>query len=161
MLGSNPLIKQKKLQMGRTIKDYMDFTSNVIESLPRQFEGIVKRNEKAILDLNRENQLYDQGEDATGKSLLEYKPFTIEIKQLIGQPYDRTTLFYSGAFYNAFYIYDIRPKEYQISIFSKDPKSLELMNKYGDIFGLQSENIAIFDREIVFPEITKYIQSYL
>lgn len=146
--------------MGRTVKDYMDFLSNVIDGLPRQFEGIVKRNEQEILDLNRQNQLYDQGEDVDGSKLIDYKPFTIEIKQLLGQPYDRTTLFYSGAFYNSFRT-AVNPEQYRIEIIATDSKTLSLVKKYGDILGLQNENISIFDREIIFPEITKYIKTYL
>lgn len=146
--------------MGRTVKDYMDFLSNVIDGLPRQFEGIAKRNEQSILDLNRQNQLYEQGEDAEGNKLLDYKPFTIEIKQLIGQPYDRTTLFYSGAFYSSFRL-NVIPDDYRIEILATDDKTNALVRKYGDILGLQNENIAIFDREIIFPEISKYIKTYL
>jgi len=124
--------------MATTITDYIAFVKNVIDALPRQFEGIVNRNQEAILDLNRETQLYDKGEDIHGFKLLDYKPFTIEIKQLIGQPYDRTTLFYSGAFYNSFKT-AIKPKEYTIEIFATDKKTLDLVMKYGDIFGYQTE----------------------
>lgn len=143
-----------------TVKDYLQTVSNIIDALPRQFEGAVKRNEQAILDLNRENQLYEKGQDVNGNELLEYKPFTIEIKQLLGQPYDRTTLFYSGAFYNSFKAV-IHPSEYRIDIIATDSKTRSLVTKYGDILGLQSENIAIFDREIIFPEITKFIKTFL
>lgn len=145
---------------GTNITDYINLVNKVINELPSEFESIAKKNEKSILDLNRQNQLYDKGEDIDGNKLLAYRPFTIEIKQLIGQPYDRTTLFYSGQFYNSFK-QAVYPKEYKIDLYATDIKTLPLVAKYGDIIGLQKQNIEVLDNEIIKPELYSFIKKWL
>lgn len=148
--------------MARTVKDYMDFLKNVKDAIPNQTEAIIKRNEKLILDLNRQSQLYEKGIDSKGFEINpEYRPFTIEIKQLIGQPYDHVTLFYSGRFYNSFFI-KYNKDTFMLEILADDEKTRSLVTKYGsDIFGLTNENQKILNDEIVLPELLKYIKQYL
>ena len=67
----------------RTIKDYMDFVKNVRDNIPQQTEGIINRNRAEIIDLNRQKQLYDKGEDSLGLDLKPYSFFTVQIKQLL------------------------------------------------------------------------------
>ena len=82
----------------------MDFVKNVHDNIPHQTVGIINRNKDLILDLNRKEQLYNKGIDSLGLDLKPYSFFTVQIKKLLGQPYDRTTLNYSGAFYRGFKI---------------------------------------------------------
>jgi len=140
----------------------MDFMKNVIDNIPNQTEQIVKRNSATILDLNRQSQLYEKGIDSDGFNIFpEYNHFTIEIKQLLGQPYDRVTLFYSGAFYRSFYI-KIDKENLSLEIFANDEKTPKLIRKYGkEIFGLTDENESFVNKEILKPELFKYIQQWL
>ena len=145
----------------RTIFDYMQFVKNVRDNIPQQTEGIINRNKDKIIALNTKDQLYNKGEDSLGLSLKPYSFFTVEIKQLIGQPYDRTTLNYSGAFYNGFYLtYD--KSTFKLNFASNDSKSNELVGKYGEnIFGLTLENQKTLNNEIILPELLEYIRRYL
>jgi len=143
----------------RTIKDYMDFVKNVRDNIPDQTIGIVKRNESEILDLNRRSQLYDKGIDSLGLDLKPYAFFTIQIKQLLGQPFDRTTLNYSGSFYRGF---KINVNDMTLSFDSDDSKTNDLIGKYGrNIFGLTTENQNKLNYEIIQPELLEYISQYL
>jgi len=143
----------------RTIKDYMDFVKNVRDNIPDQTIGIVKRNESEILDLNRRSQLYDKGIDSLGLDLKPYAFFTIQIKQLLGQPFDRTTLNYSGSFYRGF---KINFNDMTLSFDSDDSKTNDLIGKYGrNIFGLTTENQNKLNYEIIQPELLEYISQYL
>lgn len=147
--------------MARTVKDYMDFVANVIDNIPNQTERIIKQNETAILDLNRQEQLYKYGEDSKGRLLEEYKPFTIEIKQLLGQPYDRTTLFYSGDLYKSFTM-EMDKTNLTLTIYATDRKVPKLIVKYGaDIFGLTHEHQNELNERILKPELIKYIKQWL
>jgi len=145
----------------RTIKDYMDFVKNVRDNIPQQTEGIINRNKSEIIELNTKDQLYIKGEDSLGLTLKPYSVFTIEIKQLLGQPYDRTTLNYSGAFYNGFYL-KVDKDNLVLNFNSTDNKTPDLISKYGrNIFGLNYDNQQKLNYEIIFPELENYIRQYL
>jgi len=147
--------------MARTIFDYMQNVKGVRDNIPNETERIIKAKEKFILDLNRQAQLM-QGIDSDGEKIApEYKPFTIEIKQLIGQPYDRVTLFYSGKFYAKFRIkFDKSNLTFQID--STEEKVTKLVIKYGDnIFGLTKENQEILNNKILLPELWTFFKKYL
>ena len=139
----------------------MDFVKNVRDNIPQQTEGIINRNKVEIIDLNRQSQLYDKGEDSLGLSLKPYAFFTVQIKQLLGQPYDRTTLNYSGAFYDGFYL-TIDKDNLVLTFNSTDRKTPDLIGKYGqNIFGLNLDNQQKLNYEIIKPELDKYISQYL
>lgn len=147
---------------GRTIKDYADFVKNVRDNIPNQTDSIIKRNTKTILDLNREEQLFKKGIDSEGFSIFpEYALFTVEIKQLLGQPYDHVTLFYSGAFYRSFLL-KFDKDNHTLEISATDEKTQKLVRKYGgDIFGLTYENQFVLNQKIILPELLKYITQWL
>ena len=141
-----------------SIETYLQNLKAVINNLPNQFDRILDSQKDAILDLNRETQLNEQGIDSKGRKLQEYRPFTIEIKKLIGQPYDRTTLFYSGKFYEGFTIQPLG--NYRFDIFSTDSKTTMLQKKYTKhIFGLTKSNAEYLDNNIIKKEIDKWILS--
>jgi len=139
----------------------MDFVKNVRDNIPQQTEGIINRNKSEIIELNTKDQLYIKGEDSLGLTLKPYSVFTIEIKQLLGQPYDRTTLNYSGAFYNGFYL-KVDKDNLVLNFNSTDNKTPDLISKYGrNIFGLNYDNQQKLNYEIIFPELENYIRQYL
>lgn len=141
-----------------TIFDYLQNAKKAKSELPKEVENIVVKNKKQILDLNREKQLFDLGIGSDGKLLREYKPFTIALKKQKGAPYDRTTLLNDGSFYKGF---DLLVRNGVINIFSRDTKSMDLVDKYGNIFGLIEENQIIVNDKIVLPEIWSFLERYL
>lgn len=148
--------------MARTVKDYIDIVKQVRDNIPNETEKIVNTNEKFIINLNTKDQLYSKGENAKGKKLMpEYAPFTVQIKQLIGQPYDRVTLFYSGNFYKEFVV-SFNKANMTVSLWSEDDKTIPLMTKYGiDIFGLNKDNQQILNEKIIKPALWNYLKRYL
>jgi hypothetical protein len=139
--------------------EYMARLKFVINQLPTATERILDSNKERILDLNRETQLREKGIDSKGKKLQEYAYFTIQIKQLIGQPFNRTTLFYSGKFYEGF-TYTYNRNTYTLNIYSTDKKTPLLEEKYGsDIFGLTKDNEIYLEMKILKQELDKWISS--
>ena len=97
-----------------------------------------------IIDLNREDQLYDKGIDADGNLVGDgrYSKMTIQHKIETGERYDHVTLKDTGEFYESF---KIKKGEAEIIITAdtiKDGK--DLASIYGEkILGLTAENVAI------------------
>lgn len=98
----------------------------------------VRNNESEILDLNLEQ--LNQGIKGNSQNITpSYRPKTIQIKQLKGQPTNRVTLKDTGDFYQGFEIVYFNDR---FVIDSEDEKAESLENKYGlDIFGLTDRNI--------------------
>lgn len=93
-----------------------------------------------ILEMVQDDQLY-QGIDANAQPITPpYKPFTVQVKRIKGQPTNRVTLLDTEDFYKSMYIdRDLT----QITIKASDYKTAQLMAKYGkDILGLTPKNIA-------------------
>lgn len=68
---------------------------------------IIEQHDYEIIDMNTQNQLYEQGITATGVSIWDYAPYseiTIEYKKANGDPYDRVTLRDEGDFHRSFYL---------------------------------------------------------
>lgn len=143
----------------RTVRDYINACQYVLDNIDAETERIIADNKEQILDLNRERQLFDKGIDSMGEQLQPYAPITIFDKRQRGLPYNRTTLFNYGSFYDGF---DYLFRGNKISIFSRDSKSGELQDKYGtSIFGLIPENERILNYDIVKPELDNFIKKYL
>jgi hypothetical protein len=131
--------------------------------LIQRFEGVDTRqviqeafdeSAESYADLNA-SQMFS-GVDKDGELITPgYKPLTIEIKKLKGQPVDRVTLRDTGSFYKGIYA---RLDGTQIYVDSKDEKSKELQFKYGEfIFGLTTDNT----REFVFGPFWSVLKQKL
>lgn len=96
----------------------------------------VQESAPAMTDKQRE-QLYS-GETAQGTEIKPpYRPYTVAVKQLKGQPTDRVTLRDTGAFYQGVYV---RVDANTINTGSTDGKEAKLREKYGEgIFGLNDK----------------------
>ena len=116
------------------IQDFVDNTDKIIL-------GLVQTEEGLVLDLVREEQLYE-GQDAEGQEIRpKYTPFTVQIKRLKGQPTDRVTLKDTGAFYRSFDI-DYGPNYFEIK--ATDGKTRKLKRKYGEqILGLDEDSLQL------------------
>ena len=113
------------------------------EAVDKDFDSIIldiiKTEEGFILDLVRDEQLY-QGLKHTGKDIRpKYTPTTKAIKRLKGQPTDRVTWKDTGDLYDSLII------EYgqnEIGIRALDRKIGKLVAKYGrDVLGLTDDSI--------------------
>lgn len=142
------------------IDKYLKNLDFLIDNIEKESDSIIFKNKEKILDLNRENQLFDLGIDGNGRRIFPlYRPYTIFSKRMAQLPYNRVTLFDTGAFYNAF---DLRNQNGNILIFSRDSKSSELQDKYGSsIFGLTNENQRILNSNIIRPELLTFINRYI
>lgn len=100
----------------------------------------VMQDEKFILDMIRQDQLYDRGENGrsrgdslgNGEVIWNYAPYaprTIKNKRRAGQPDDRVTLKKTGAFYDSLYL---SVDEEGFSVESTDEKADKLRKKYGN-----------------------------
>ena len=144
--------------MSVTVFDYIQKVELVKSNLPKKTAEIINNNKTKILDLNRENQLYEKGIDSDGNKLLGCKPITIFYKKQKGEVYNRTTLLDTGDFYKGF---DLLLRNNTISIFSRDSKQSELVDKYGNIFGLIKDNQTILNYDILLPELQAYFKTIL
>lgn len=107
-----------------------------------------------ILDANSEDQLYMQGVNRLGVSIMDYMPYTpltIEIKKEKGQPTNRVTLRDENDFESSFFL-EVGEKQFEIK--ASDFKTEGLMEKYGrQILGLTNENIAALIRQYIYPDL--------
>lgn len=114
---------------------------------------------KLIIDLNTEEQLYNQGIDSKGRSLGDYSIYTRGLKQNKGQRYDHITLKDTGEFYRSF---SIRLEGSSFRIVADGQKEdTNLFKEYGiDILGLTEDSISVVITAAI-PIIQKYIKSNL
>lgn len=122
-----------------------------------------------IIELNTRKQLFDKGEDATGRALSDiggdYSPATIygtvnfEGKIQKGLPYDRVTLYDTGEFYASFMVF-FNGKNLVISADTlKDTTDL-LTEWGGNIIGLSEESLGIL-RDEALKILRPYVKQKL
>lgn len=125
-------------------------------------EKLVKDNEAWICDMNTEDQLFERGVNRVGVSIMDYMPYrpkTIEIKEIKGQPTNRVTLRDEGDFHRSFKV-DADNEKFRI--LSTDGKAEWLEKKYGrQIFGLTDENAQSLARDYILPELRDIAKSQL
>ena len=119
-------------------------------------QNIIYENEAYIVEMNSEDQLYDQGINNLGVSIMDYKqytPRTIAIKEMKGQPTNRVTLRDEGDFEESFYL-EVNNTQFEIR--ASDFKTEDLIKKYGrQILGLTDENIKELIWVYIFPDLLK------
>lgn len=120
----------------------------------RLMQKIIWDNEAYIIDINAEEQLFEQGVNRLGVSIMDYAPYspvTIAIKEAKGQPTNRVTLRDEGDFESSFYL-EVGDKQFEIK--ASDFKTEDLIKKYGrQILGLTDENISILIWKYIFPDL--------
>jgi len=131
---------------------------DVEDNLDRIVLDQVRKFEPEILDLNTQDQLAKGIDGAGDKIFPEYRPLTIKIKTIKGQPTDRVTLEDTGDFYDGF---TIHYGSTFFGIFSRDEKADKLERKYGpDIFGLTDESLAEA-RDLICDDLQDEIRKRL
>lgn len=122
----------------------------------------VTDNEHVIVDMNARVQLYEQGVINDGTPIAEYRPYrpvTVQIKLMKGQPTNRVTLYDEGDFHASF-----RVISNNISFFidATDVKTEELIKKYSEqIFGLTDENLNELIWEYIYPDLITHLKTLL
>jgi len=120
----------------------------------RLVQKIIWDNEAYIIDMNAEEQLFEQGVNRLGVSIMDYAPYspvTIAIKEAKGQPTNRVTLRDEGDFESSFFL-EVGDKQFEIK--ASDFKTEDLIKKYGrQILGLTDENIAILIWQYIYPDL--------
>lgn len=115
---------------------------------------LIQEFEPEICDMNSENQLYERGVNNLGVEIMDYMPYrpkTIEIKEIKGQPTDRVTLRDEGDFHGSFFL-QIYADKFEIR--ASDEKTEWLIKKYGrQILGLTPDNQAELAGEYIYPEL--------
>lgn len=117
--------------------------AEVVRKADDQFDQIffdfLKDNEKFILDLVRDEQLY-QGLKFDGSEIKpDYAPSTVRRKRRRGQPYDRVTWKDKGDLYRSL---QLKFGFLEFEIEATDRKIKKLYAKYGsDVLGLTDESI--------------------
>lgn len=122
--------------------------------------AIIEENDGYIIDMNAEQQLYEQGVNTYGVKIMDYKPYqplTIRIKREKGQPVDRVTLRDTGDFQSSFYL-EVGNEQFEIK--ANDWKTDELIKKYGrEILGLTDEHISDLIWNFIYPGILEKAKS--
>ena len=128
----------------------------------RIIQNIIWDNEAYIVDLNAEEQLFEQGINRLGVEISDYAPYspvTIAIKEAKGQPTNRVTLRDTGDFEASFFL-EVGDKQFEIK--ASDFKTEDLIKKYGrQILGLTDENIAALIWQYIFPDLMEKAKNVL
>lgn len=119
-------------------------------------------NREIIIDFIVEEQLYERGIRGDGVKIWTvepYKPATIEIKEMKGQPTDRITLRDTGDFHASVHLVK-EPGGLRIT--ADDWKTGHLIEKYGEqIFWLLPENLNDIIWNYIYPELLTQFKKYI
>lgn len=120
---------------------------------------IILKFEQQILDIVRENQLYDKGIDGKGKALQPYAAYTVAYKRSVGQKTSNTTLEDSGNFYRSF---QTDYGSFELEIFATDAKTPDIVKKYGNnLFEMTPQSLNTLSETIIRPNLIKYLEKIL
>ena len=121
------------------IQELINQIREIQREIPNPTRKILNENKKIILDYVRIDQLFELGEDGEGRKLIPYTPFTRAVKISEDRDPNIVTLFDQGDFYNSADLTLIN--EDVLNIFFTDPKTPDLLEKYGQsIDDLNDEN---------------------
>lgn len=125
--------------------------------IPQMIRETIEENASIIED--KQIAQLDAGTYPDGGPILpEYTDFTIEIKKIKGQPYDKVTLHDTGDFYRGIKL-DLESDSFTLD--SSDSKTGDLVDKYGDIFGLSEQSKQELIDEQFIPTMDDKIRKYL
>ena len=125
--------------MSDVIDDKIKQLKEIQRKMDETIISLVRTEEAHVLDLVKNEQLF-QGFDSQGRRISPpYAPQTIKRKLRFGQPTDRVTLKDTGRFYFSFFIeYDLT----EFSIQAEDEKTVYLVARYGpEILGLDQPRL--------------------
>lgn len=128
--------------------------------LSDELKNEIMKHEDIIIQMVVRDQLYDQGIEGRGISIMSYQPYTartIQIKQRKGQPYDRVTLRDTGEFYSSLHV-EFDDDGFYVT--STDDKAKYLLARYGKtIFRLTNQNFTELLRNYIIPELQQKLKE--
>lgn len=128
--------------------------------LSDELKNEIMKHEDVIIQMVVRDQLYDQGIEGRGISIMSYQPYTartIQIKQRKGQPYDRVTLRDTGEFYSSLHV-EFDDDGFYVT--STDDKAKYLLARYGKtIFRLTNQNFTELLRNYIRPELQQKLKE--
>lgn len=147
--------------MATTVSDYLEKVMRVQSQIGNEVDDIVRSKEEEILNLNREDQLFDKGIDTNGLLLGQYartlNGTTRGYPKTQGSPFN----FYdTGSLFSNFSLLS-NSNDNKVIIENSDSKVSLLTKKYGDFVGLTEENQYKLNYEIIYPELMAFIKQYL
>lgn len=147
--------------MAGTVSDYMERLIRVQSQLGNEVDDIINAKEEEILDLNREDQLFNKGVDTDGLLLGKYK----NTWQGSGRGYpknegDPFNFYATGSLFSNFSLLS-KGNENKVVISNSDSKVSLLTTQYGNFIGLTEENEYKLNYEIIYPELMAFIKTYL
>lgn len=128
--------------------------------LSDELKNEIMKHEDVIIQMVVRDQLYNQGIEGRGISIMSYQPYTartIQIKQRKGQPYDRVTLRDTGEFYSSLHV-EFDDDGFYVT--STDDKAKYLLARYGKtIFRLTNQNFTELLRNYIRPELQQKLKE--
>lgn len=125
-----------------------------------ELKNEIMKHEDVIIQMVVRDQLYDQGIEGRGISIMSYQPYTartMQIKQRKGQPYDRVTLRDTGEFYSSLHV-EFDDDGFYVT--STDDKAKYLLARYGKtIFRLTNQNFTELLRNYIRPELRQKLKE--
>lgn len=125
-----------------------------------ELKNEIMKHEDVIIQMVVRDQLYDQGIEGCGISIMSYQPYTartMQIKQRKGQPYDRVTLRDTGEFYSSLHV-EFDDDGFYVT--STDDKAKYLLARYGKtIFRLTNQNFTELLRNYIRPELQQKLKE--
>ena len=147
--------------MATTVRDYIEKAKRVQSQIGGEIDDIARTYEDKILDLNREDQIFKKGIDIDGQLLGKYRNNlrgnTRGYPKEAGDPFN---FFDTGALFSGFNLLSEGNKN-KITIENTDSKAKLLATKYGEFVGLTEENKRKLNYDIIYPELMKFIKTYL
>lgn len=146
--------------MEMTAKGYLDNLISVRDNLPIQVAQIIYKNENEIIDLNKEDQLFNKGIMLDGSILGLYSnTYSGTGRGFPKQKNSRYNFLNTGSLFNSF---NIISNGFEVEIQNNDSKVglLESLVE-GEFIGLTEENQKKLNYEIIYPEILEYVNKYL
>jgi|694.fasta_scaffold114670_2 hypothetical protein len=143
--------------MATTVRDYIDKAKKVQSQIGGEIDKIVNSNKDEILDLNREEQMFKKRINVNGSAFgiyaKSYKGIAKGYPKAQGTPYN---LYKTGALYEGFNLLS-KGNENKIIMDNSDSKK----DIYKNLIGLTKENQEVLNYEIIYPELMKFIKTYL
>lgn len=143
-----------------TASTYLENLIMVRDNLPDEVAKIIYKNEIEIIDLNREDQLFNKGIAVDGSILGLYSHnYQGSGRGFPKQKNSKYNFFNTGELFNSF---DIIANGYELEIRNNDSKvGLLLTAVDSEFIGLTSENQKKLNYDIIYPEILEYVNKYL
>jgi hypothetical protein len=147
--------------MTTTVSDYLEKVMRVQSQIGNEVDDIVRSKEEEILNLNREDQLFDKGIDTNGLLLGQYartlNGSTRGYPKTQGDPFN----FYdTGSLFSNFSLLS-SANDNKVVIENSDSKVSLLTKQYGEFVGLTEENKYKLNYEIIYPGLMAFIKQYL